>query len=77
VSGTAVDLGGDTLAAIDTGTSLLIGPAAAVTAIWAAVPNSVPLTGDMAGSFSYRAYYVTFDGAKLHTAGLTRRTLAF
>jgi hypothetical protein len=60
VGGQAIDLGGEDLAAIDTGTALLVGPAAAVANIWAAVPNSAPLTGNMEGFFSFRAYSAYF-----------------
>jgi len=55
VDGTSVSLpGGDlNIAAIDTGTSLIGAPTAAVNAIWAAVPGSVPLSGQQAGFFAF------------------------
>jgi hypothetical protein len=63
VDGKAVDIGNDNQAAIDTGTTLIGAPTAAVAAIWGAVPNSVPLTGNMTGFFSFRAYIISlFDG---------------
>jgi hypothetical protein len=69
----AIDIGNQNLASIDTGTTLIGGPTAVVQAIWASVPNSVALTGNWTGFFSFRAYYVTlFDRARLHTAELTR-----
>ncbi len=47
--------GGDlALAAIDTGTTLIGGPTAAVDALWNAVPGSVPLSGNLAGMFAFR-----------------------
>ncbi|KAI0267050.1 aspartic peptidase domain-containing protein [Gloeopeniophorella convolvens] len=55
VNGNAVSVaGGDAaLAAIDTGTTLIGGPTAAVNAIWGAVSGSQALGGNMAGFFSF------------------------
>jgi len=39
--------------AIDTGTTLIGGPSIEVTNIWAQVPGSVPLVGDMDGFYAY------------------------
>ncbi|KAI0250122.1 aspartic peptidase domain-containing protein [Lactifluus subvellereus] len=52
VNGKKVDIGNTTTAAIDTGTTLIGGPTAAVNAIWSAVPNSVPST-NMSGFFTF------------------------
>jgi cathepsin D len=50
--------GGDlAVAAIDTGTSLIGAPTAAVNAIWAAVPGSEPLSGNQAGYFAFRTFF--------------------
>jgi len=55
VNGKSVSIpgGNSAVAAIDTGTSLLGAPTAAVDAIWAAVPGSVPLSGEQAGFFAF------------------------
>ncbi|KAI0250116.1 aspartic peptidase domain-containing protein [Lactifluus subvellereus] len=53
VNGKTVNIGNTNTAAIDTGTTLIGGPTAAVNAIWGAVPNSVPLAGNMAGFFTF------------------------
>ena len=45
------------VAAIDTGTSLIGAPTAAVNAIWAAVPGSEPLSGNQAGYFAFRTFF--------------------
>ena len=42
------------LAAIDTGTTLIGGPAAAVAAVYAQIPNSQPLGGNLAGFYGFR-----------------------
>ncbi|KII87254.1 hypothetical protein PLICRDRAFT_112830 [Plicaturopsis crispa FD-325 SS-3] len=53
VQGTALTLeSGSTLAAIDTGTTLVGGPSAAIQALFAQIPNSVAGTGD------YESYYL-------------------
>ena len=41
-------------AAVDTGTTLISGPAAAVSAIYAQIPNSQPLDGSLAGYYGFR-----------------------
>ncbi|KAH9053219.1 acid protease [Lactarius vividus] len=55
VNGKSVSLpSGDlAVAAIDTGTTLIGGPTAAVNAVWAAVPGSVALDGNLAGFFAF------------------------
>lgn len=55
VNGKSVTIptGNSALAAIDTGTTLIGGPSAAVASIWAAVPGSRALTGQMAGFFGF------------------------
>ena len=49
----SVPSGDLSVAAIDTGTTLIGGPTAGVDAIWAAVPGSEPLSG---GLFSFRTF---------------------
>ena len=51
------------LAAIDTGTSLIGAPTAAVNAIWGAVSGSVPLSGEQAGFFAFRTYFSSSPSA--------------
>ncbi len=46
--------GSSSLAAIDTGTSLLGGPDTEVAALYALIPNSAPGTGDYQGYYTYR-----------------------
>lgn len=46
----------ESLAAIDTGTTLIAGPSDAVANIWAQVDGSQELTGNMAGFFSFRMF---------------------
>ncbi|KAH9032625.1 aspartic peptidase domain-containing protein [Lactarius hengduanensis] len=55
VNGKSVSLpSGDlAVAAIDTGTTLIGGPTAAVNAVWAAVPGSEALNGNLAGFFAF------------------------
>lgn len=55
VNGKSVSLpGGDSaVAAIDTGTTLIGGPTAAVNAIWGAVSGAVALTGNLTGFFAF------------------------
>jgi len=48
-----IPTGNSALAAIDTGTTLVAGPTAAVQSIFAQIPNSQPLTGQMNGFFAY------------------------
>jgi cathepsin D len=40
--------------AIDTGTTLIGGPSTDVQNIWAQVPGSLPLNGDMQGFYGFR-----------------------
>jgi Eukaryotic aspartyl protease len=56
VDGKTVNTGSENLAAIDTGTSLIGAPTAAVNAIWGAVSGATPLTGNMSGYYSFRKY---------------------
>jgi hypothetical protein len=58
VNGKSVNIpgGASAVAAIDTGTSLIGAPTAAVEAIWGAVPGSVPLSGAQAGYFAFRKF---------------------
>jgi cathepsin D len=56
VGGNNVNIGPLNTAAIDTGTTLIGAPTAAVNAIWRAVPNSAALSGNMTGFFSFRPY---------------------
>ena len=56
MDGKTVNTGSENLAAIDTGTSLIGAPTAAVNAIWGAVSGATPLTGNMSGYYSFRKY---------------------
>ncbi|KAF8494617.1 acid protease [Russula emetica] len=53
VNGNSVSIGSGNTAAIDTGTTLIGAPTAAVNAIWGAVSGSVPLSGNMSGFYSF------------------------
>jgi hypothetical protein len=53
----AIATGNSALAAIDTGTTLIGGPSADVRSIWAAVPGSQPLDGEMLGYYSFRTLF--------------------
>ncbi|KAG2074048.1 acid protease [Suillus decipiens] len=53
VQGKTVSVGSSSLAAIDTGTTLIAAPSAVTTDIWAAVPGSIALTGSYAGLYAY------------------------
>jgi len=44
------------VAAIDTGTTLIAGPTAAVSAVYAQIPNSKPLNGSLAGFYGFRMF---------------------
>jgi len=44
------------LAAIDTGTTLIGGPSAAVSAVYAQIPGSQPLSGNLAGFYGFRTF---------------------
>jgi cathepsin D len=46
--------GSQALSAIDTGTTLIGGPSTDVQNIWAQVPGSAPLTGNMQGFYGFR-----------------------
>ena len=56
MSGNSVSIGAasENSAAIDTGTTLIGAPTAAVNAIWGAVSGAVPLTGNMTGFYAFR-----------------------
>jgi len=56
VDGKSVSIGSGNTAAIDTGTTLIGAPTAAVSAIWGAVSGSVALTGNMTGFNAFRMY---------------------
>lgn len=53
VDSKTVPIGNSNSAAIDTGTTLIGAPTAAVNGIWGAVKGAVPLSGQMAGFFSF------------------------
>jgi hypothetical protein len=44
------------LAAIDTGTTLIGGPSAAVSAVYAQIPGSQQLAGSLAGFYGFRMF---------------------
>ena len=49
-----IGTGDEGLSAIDTGTTLIGGPSAAVQKIWAAVPGSQLMAGNMKGFYGFR-----------------------
>jgi cathepsin D len=53
VQGKNVQISTGAMSAIDTGTTLIGGPSADVQNIWAAVPGSQPMEGDMQGYYSF------------------------
>lgn len=59
VQGNAVTLptGTDSYSAIDTGTTLVGGPTAAIQSIFAQIPGSAPGTGSYEGYYTYRKFY--------------------
>jgi cathepsin D len=68
VNGKSVSLpsGDSAIAAIDTGTTLIGGPTAAVDAIWGAVSGSQALTGNLTGYFAFRTFFSSSPGALRH-----------
>jgi hypothetical protein len=52
-----ISTGTPALAAIDTGTTLIGGPSRDVRNIWAGVPGSRALTGDLAGFYTFRKHF--------------------
>ncbi|KAI0293237.1 aspartic peptidase domain-containing protein [Russula brevipes] len=52
-NGKSVDVGSATSAAIDTGTTLIGGPSAAVKAFWGAVSGAVALSGNLTGFYAF------------------------
>lgn len=62
MNGNTVNIGTDTSAAIDTGTTLIAAPTEAVNAIWGAVSGAVPLTGNMSGFYAFRMYSFRLGG---------------
>ncbi|KAL7421708.1 hypothetical protein Q5752_003478 [Cryptotrichosporon argae] len=73
IQGTAVDLGSSTSVAIDTGTTLIGGPASIVAAIFAAIPGSQQMTGAYANYYEYPctatiALKLTFGGFAIDIA---------
>jgi len=67
------------LAAIDTGSTLIGGPSAAVSAIYAQIPGSQPLTGNLAGFYGFRmfALVLVVSLADLFLACTTEVSLTF
>lgn len=56
VNGKTVTLPSGNLAAIDTGTTLIGGPSAAVSAIYAQIPGSQQMAGNLAGFYGFRVF---------------------
>ena len=56
VQGTSITLGSgsSSYSAIDTGTTLIGGPQAAIQAIYATIPDSSPASGNFEGYYTYR-----------------------
>lgn len=63
VQGNSVTLptGTDSYSAIDTGTTLVGGPTAAIQALYAQIPGSAPGTGNYEGYFTYRKCFRSPD----------------
>ncbi|KAH7929296.1 acid protease, partial [Leucogyrophana mollusca] len=53
VQGKSITVPDNSLAAIDTGTTLIAAPSATVQSLWATVPGSQPLTGDYEGLYAF------------------------
>lgn|SRR6266850_8074671 len=67
VNGKTVNIGNGNSAAIDTGTTLIGGPTAAVKAIWSAVPGARALSGQFTGFWAFRTYFLfSLDSAGTH-----------
>jgi cathepsin D len=64
VNGKTVNIGNGNSAAIDTGTTLIGAPTAAVNAIWSAVSGAKPLSGQFAGFWAFRTSFL--DAAGTH-----------
>lgn len=58
VNGASIDVGSgsEAYAAIDTGTTLVGGPAAAISAIYSKIPGAQAGTGQLEGYWTYRAH---------------------
>lgn len=56
VNGKSVTLPSGNVAAIDTGTTLIGGPSAAVASIYAQIPGSQQLSGNLAGFYGFRMF---------------------
>lgn len=56
VNGKTVNLPSGDVAAIDTGTTLIGGPSTAVAAVYAQIPGSQQLTGNLAGFYGFRMF---------------------
>jgi len=54
VNGNDIPLPHDGIGAIETGTTLIGGPAAVISAIYAQIPGSQPLSGNRAGYYGFR-----------------------
>jgi cathepsin D len=62
VQGKTVSVGSSTLAAIDTGTTLIAAPTTVTASIWAQVPGSMALQGAYAGLYAFRQYLLYIAG---------------
>lgn len=61
-SAITISSGSSALAAIDTGTTLIGGPADAVAEIYSNIPNAEAGTGQLEGYYIYREYcFLSFD----------------
>lgn len=63
VQGSSISLpsGSASYAVIDTGSTLVAGPASGIAAVYARIPNSSPGTGDWEGFYSYRKLCARFS----------------
>ena len=67
IQGSSISLGGSTLVAIDTGTTLIGGPASIIAAIYAQIPGSSQMTGTYSSYYQYPCstsinFSITFGG---------------
>ena len=58
VNGKDIALSPDNTGVVETGSTLIGGPTAAISAIYAQIPGSQPLTGNFAGYYGFRVFVV-------------------
>ena len=60
VNGKDIALPPNGTAVVDTGTTVVAGPTAAISAIYAQIPGSQPLTGNLTGYYGFRMFCFLF-----------------